>query len=59
MRWFYRRCLDHPNEDPFTGEAFVAQCEREAILINGNYVHRFFGDFVIGVGTRLNGGQHA
>lgn len=57
-RWFYRTFLDHPNEDRFTGDAFVAECEREGILIHGNYAHRFFGDFVIGVGTRVNGGQH-
>lgn len=56
--WFYRRFLDHPNEDRFTGEVFVAECEREGILVNGNCVHRFFGDFVIGVGRRLNGGHH-
>ena len=58
-RWFYRTFLDHPHEDRFTGDAFVAECEREGILINDNYVHRFFGDFVIGVGRRLNGEQHA
>lgn len=57
-RWFYRTFLDHPNEDRFTGEVFIAECERQGIVINGNYVHRFFGDFVIGVGKRVEGEHH-
>lgn len=57
-RWFYRTFLDHPKEDRFTGEEFVAECDRQGIAVTGNYVHRFFGDFVIGVGKRTNGESH-
>jgi ubiquinone/menaquinone biosynthesis C-methylase UbiE len=52
-RWGYRTFLDHPKENRFSGEEFVAECERQSISVMGNYVHRCFGDFVIGVGRAL------
>jgi ubiquinone/menaquinone biosynthesis C-methylase UbiE len=57
-RWFYRTFLDHPKENRFSGEQFVAECERRGISFNGNYVHKFFSDFVIGVGRRVDGERH-
>ncbi len=54
-RWFYRSFLDHPKNNRFSGEDFVADLERQGISVKGNYVHRFFGDLVVGVGTRVDG----
>jgi ubiquinone/menaquinone biosynthesis C-methylase UbiE len=49
-RWGYRTFLEHPTYDRFSGDAFVAALEQRGISVDGRYVHRFFGDFVIGVG---------
>ena len=49
-RWSYRTFLDHPQVDRFSGEQFVSELERHGIHVGKNYVERFFGDFVIGVG---------
>ena len=51
-RWFYRRFLEHPTENRFTGSEFVAELEAQGIAVGGRVVERFFGDFVIGVGRR-------
>jgi ubiquinone/menaquinone biosynthesis C-methylase UbiE len=51
-RWSYKTFLEHPTKDRFSGPDFVAELERQEIRVGGNYVHRFFGDFVIGVGWR-------
>lgn len=51
-RWTYRTMFDHPREDRFGGREFVAEVERRGIAVGGRFVERFFGDFVIGVGTR-------
>jgi ubiquinone/menaquinone biosynthesis C-methylase UbiE len=53
-RWSYRTFLDHPAEDRFTSNRFVAALEKRDILVGGNYVERFFGDFLIGVGRRCS-----
>jgi ubiquinone/menaquinone biosynthesis C-methylase UbiE len=53
-RWAYRTFLEHPKEDRFSGHQFVAEMENQGISVAENYVHRFFGDFVMGVGTRLS-----
>lgn len=51
-RWTYRTLFEHPDEDRFSGEEFVDELERRGIRVGSNYVERFFGDFVIGVGLR-------
>lgn len=51
-RWAYRRFLEHPQENRFSGEELVAELERQGIRVGQNHVERFFGDFVIGVGHR-------
>jgi ubiquinone/menaquinone biosynthesis C-methylase UbiE len=51
-RWTYRRFLEHPAKDRFSGTEFVAELENQGVQVGDNYVHRFFGDFVIGVGWR-------
>lgn len=49
-RWSYRMFLDHPKRDRFSGKQFIFELERQGIYVGGNYVERFFGDFVFGVG---------
>jgi ubiquinone/menaquinone biosynthesis C-methylase UbiE len=51
-RWFYRTWLVHPTDDRFSGATFVAELERQGIHVGENFTHRFFGDFVIGVGRK-------
>lgn len=52
QRWSYRTFLRHPTADRFSGAEFVAELERQGLPVGRNFVHRFFGDFVIGVATR-------
>ena len=52
-RWSYRTFLDHPTRDRFSAGQFVAELERHGITVDGRVVERFFGDFVIGVGTAV------
>lgn len=58
-RKFYRTFLKHPNENRFSGEEFISELERQELVVGNNFVHRFFGDFVIGVGkkSQLNNGN--
>ena len=49
-RWFYRTFLKHPTENRFSGQGFVRELERQGIAVGGDFVERFFGDFIIGVG---------
>lgn len=53
-RWSYRTFLKHPTADRFSASQFIAELERHDIQVGDNFVERFFGDFVIGVG-RLSG----
>lgn len=52
-RWSYRTFLDHPRENRFSAEGFIAELERQGILVGKNHVERMFGDFVLGVGRRV------
>lgn len=52
-RWSYRTFLDHPSRDRFSAGGFVAELEGHGIAVTGRVVERFFGDFVIGVGTAV------
>jgi ubiquinone/menaquinone biosynthesis C-methylase UbiE len=51
-RWSYRTFLDHPKENRFSGAEFIAELERQGVTVGGNFVTRFFGDFIFGVGRR-------
>jgi ubiquinone/menaquinone biosynthesis C-methylase UbiE len=51
-RWGYRTLLQHPRLDRFSGTEFVAELERRGLAVGERFVHRFFGDFVIGVAIR-------
>jgi len=55
-RWFYRTFLEHPQSQHwFNKEKFVAELERNGIIVGEDVVERFFGDFIVGVGLRSNG----
>lgn len=49
-RWAYRTFLEHPSENRFSAEEFVAELERRGIEVGNNSVEWLFGDFVTGVG---------
>ena len=51
-RWWYRTFLKHPTENRFSARRFVEELELQGIEVGRNYVERFFGDFVFGVGRR-------
>ena len=51
-RWSYRRFLDHPEHDRFSGAELVAEIEHAGMAVGDRWVERFFGDFVLGVGER-------
>lgn len=51
-RWSYRTFLDHPKENRFSGGEFIAEIERQGIIVSDNVVMRFFSDFIFGVGRR-------
>lgn len=53
-RWSYRTFLKHPTENRFSAERFIVELEQQGINVDGNYVERFFGDFVLGVGRRCD-----
>ncbi len=52
-RWSYRTFLEHPTENRFSGKELVSEIERQGIIVGGNAVERYFGDFIFGVGRRV------
>ncbi len=51
-RWVYRTFLEHPTENRFSAEEFVAELERQRIAVGRNSAEWLFGDFVTGMGRR-------
>jgi ubiquinone/menaquinone biosynthesis C-methylase UbiE len=51
-RWVYRALFEHPDENRFTTQDFVAALERHGIVVGDNLVSFCFGDFFAGVGHR-------
>ncbi len=49
-RWPYRVLFEHPVENRFSGEAFIAELERQGLEVKDNWVERGGGDFIFGVG---------
>jgi ubiquinone/menaquinone biosynthesis C-methylase UbiE len=49
-KWFARTCLEHPVENRFTAQEFVAELERQGIRVGTNWVERGGGEYVFGVG---------
>ena len=54
-RWFYRTFLEHPRDDRFGPDEFVAELGRAGMVLDGPLVTPFFGDFIIGVCRRAKG----
>lgn len=52
-RLFYRVFLKHPKDNRFTGEEFVAELERQGIMVSNNIQYWFLNDFIVGVGQRI------
>lgn len=48
----YRRFLDHPTEDSFSGDEFVAELDKHGLVVGGRRRDLVFGDFVVGVAER-------
>lgn len=58
-RWFYRTFLEHPKTNRFSAEEFIDELEKQRIMVGEKHREWFFGDFVVGVGRRLNSnGSH-
>ncbi len=55
-RWLYRTLLDHPKENRFSMEEFLAELERQRIRLESQTATLMFGDIFAGVG-RLVGSQ--
>ena len=53
-RWAYRTFLEHPTHDRFSGKQLLAEIERHGIQVGGQLVYRGRGDFILGVGHRVN-----
>ena len=51
-RWFYRTFLEHPKENRFTGEQFVAELAKNGIAIGKNMRYWFLNDLIVGVGKK-------
>lgn len=51
-RWAYRTFLEHPTENRFSAQEFLAELERQGIVVEGRSVQWFFGDFFSGAGRR-------
>lgn len=58
-RWFYRTFLEHPKENRFSGEYFVAELEKNGIEVGKNFTYWFFDDLLVGVGRKKNAAVRA
>lgn len=50
-RWPYR-VLEHPAQNRFSREQFIAELEEQGVMTGLNFVERFCGDFIFGVGRK-------
>lgn len=48
----YRLLFDHPREDRFSGEQFVAACEAAGLSVGGRFITRVQGDYLLGAARR-------
>ena len=51
QRWSTRTFTEHPAEDRFGGQEFVAELERQGFDVGDHWVERASGGIVFGVGT--------
>lgn len=52
-RWFYRTFLEHPTKNRFTGEQFVAELEKNGIVVGENRRYWLLDDLIVGVGVKI------
>jgi ubiquinone/menaquinone biosynthesis C-methylase UbiE len=53
-KWSYRAFMKHPAENRFCSTEFIDELERNGIHVGGNYVEKYQGDFIFGVGRRID-----
>jgi len=62
LRWPYRSLFEHPMENRFSGQEFIAELQRQGIEVGDHWVERAGGDFIFGVGRRavttVSGSRH-
>jgi ubiquinone/menaquinone biosynthesis C-methylase UbiE len=51
-KWSYRTFMKHPSENRFSSEEFLRELEHQDIQVGKNFVEKYFGDFIFGVGYR-------
>jgi ubiquinone/menaquinone biosynthesis C-methylase UbiE len=51
-RWSVRTLFEHPTENRFSGDEFIAACEEAGLRVANRHTEQFFGDFVFGVARR-------
>ncbi len=51
----YRHLFAHPEENRFSRAEFIAELERQRIVVGPNVVEWLFGDFIYGVGKAHEG----
>lgn len=51
-KWFYRTFMEHPNDNRFSSRQFVAELERQSLVVDENWVEKYRGDFVYGVARK-------
>ncbi|MER2517796.1 MAG: class I SAM-dependent methyltransferase [Candidatus Accumulibacter phosphatis] len=49
-KWFARTFLEHPAENRFSTQEFIAELERQRFCVGNNWVEKGGGDYVYGVG---------
>jgi ubiquinone/menaquinone biosynthesis C-methylase UbiE len=52
-RLLYRVLLEHPTHDRFDAQTFISESASNGIEVGSRTVSRFFGDFVFGVGIKM------
>jgi ubiquinone/menaquinone biosynthesis C-methylase UbiE len=53
-KWSYRTFMKHPTENRFSAQEFLAELEHQGMHVGQNFVEKYYGDFVFGVGTRTS-----
>jgi hypothetical protein len=48
----YRTLFEHPSEDRFTADEFVAACETVGLHVGDRYFSRIGGDYLVGAARR-------
>jgi ubiquinone/menaquinone biosynthesis C-methylase UbiE len=52
-RWFYRTFFEHPRDNRFTPEEFIAELSELGIVVGEKTRRWFLGDLFVGVGNKI------